>query len=149
MSLSSDIQSKFARVLSPGGRTLSPELLAFDPAARTVTLAFTARPDFTNILGNIHGGYVAAMLDEASGMAAKLSLPEDKAVPTMDFNTSFLAPAKVGRLIGRGRVLRLGRRAAFLEATLHASDDDSLLARMTLTALVVDINPTRVNSARG
>ncbi|MBI1179201.1 MAG: hotdog fold thioesterase [Alphaproteobacteria bacterium] len=135
---SSDIEALFERVLSPGGRTLGTALVDYDAAERVVTLAFVAQPEFTNILGAVHGGYVAAMLDETAGMAAKLSLPLDKAVPTLDFNTTFLAPAPTGRLLGRGRVLRLGRRTAFMEALL-TTEEEKVLARMTVTALVTDV----------
>jgi acyl-coenzyme A thioesterase PaaI-like protein len=46
---------------------------------------------------------------------------------------SFLAPAKVGKLIGRGEVLQLGGTIAFLAATLE-DPDGRIVARATSSA---------------
>ncbi|HEX2794483.1 MAG TPA: PaaI family thioesterase [Croceicoccus sp.] len=128
----------FDEVLSPGGRSLGAELLEYDKVEMRVRMSFDMTSQFTNILGNVHGGYVAAMLDEVAGMAAKLTLPLTKAVPTLSFNVTFLAPAPVGRIIGEGRVIKLGRTTAVLEARVMVPDG-KVVALMTVTAAVIDI----------
>ncbi|GGD45566.1 PaaI family thioesterase [Croceicoccus pelagius] len=132
------ISELFDKVLSPGGRTLGAKLIAYDADERKVTLSFEALPEFTNILGNLHGGYVTAMLDEAAGMAAKLSLPLTKAVPSLCFTVNFLSPTPVGTVFGEASIIKLGRTTAVLEASLQ-SPDGKTCAMMTVTAAVIDI----------
>ncbi|KHK92017.1 hypothetical protein LK12_13090 [Novosphingobium malaysiense] len=130
----------FERVLSPGARSLGTEFVAYDKAERIVHLSFSPKPEFANILGFVQGGYVAAMLDEAAGMAARLSLPVTRAVPTLTFNVTFLSPCPVTSLVGEGRVVKLGRTTAVLEAKL-LGPDGKVLAQMSVTSAVIDVTP--------
>lgn len=127
----------FETFKSPASTLLGTRLIAFDETARTTRMSFDVRPEFLNILGGVHGGLVAAMLDEAAGMGARLSLPPDLVLPSLDFRVSFLAPAPAETLFAETRCLRQGRRIAFLEADL-LDKADRLLARMNVTSIVVE-----------
>ena len=51
----------------PAARTLGWELLAVDPDAGTIEVAFAAGEAFLNPAGVIQGGFLAAMLDDTLG----------------------------------------------------------------------------------
>jgi uncharacterized protein (TIGR00369 family) len=57
--------------------------------------------------------------------------PELMAV-TANFNINFLAKARPGDIIGEGRMLKLGRRLAVMEAQLYsAAEPETLVAHVT------------------
>jgi acyl-coenzyme A thioesterase PaaI-like protein len=53
------------------------------------------------------------MLDDTLGPALVATLGPGDWAPTTDLHVQFLTPARPGRLIGSGRVVRRGRAAAF------------------------------------
>ena|SRR2546430_11366343 len=53
----------------PAATLLGWELVAIDPEAGTIEVAFTAREQFLNPVGAIQGGFLAAMLDDTLGPA--------------------------------------------------------------------------------
>lgn len=57
--------------------------------------------------------------------------PELMAV-TSNFNINFLSKAKPGDIVGEGRMLKLGRRQAVMEALLYSSaEPETLVAHVT------------------
>jgi len=90
----------------------------------------------------IHGGVLAIGLDSACGYSA-LSLAETGLeVMTIEFKTSFIAPAGQERIIFTGQVIKPGRRVIFTEAAAHGLDGERrvLLATMTATMTYVDLS---------
>jgi uncharacterized protein (TIGR00369 family) len=118
--------------------TLGWELVAVDPEARTIEVTFDASQRFTNPVGNVQGGFLAAMLDDTLGPALVATLEPDQFAPTLELKVNFLRPAKPGRLIGRGRVVDRGGSIAFLEGSLSDADGVTV-ATATATARIVTI----------
>ena len=129
-------ESVFTRLPAPpAAETLGWELISEDPAAGTIEIAFHPGRAFLNPHGTVQGGFVAAMLDDTMGPAL-VSMTDGACIPSsLDMNVSFLRPVKPGRVIGRGRVVKLGKSLAFLEAELF-DEAGELLARATSTARV-------------
>jgi uncharacterized protein (TIGR00369 family) len=100
------------RAAPPAAILLGWELVAVDPEAGTIEVAFTASEQFLNPAGVIQGGFLAAMLDDTLGPALVATLGPGLFAPTTDLHVQFLRPARPGRLTGRGRIVRRGRRAA-------------------------------------
>ena len=123
-----------------GRAALDPGLFTLTvPTGGGKTLASLALADRPAVPGGVHGGFIAAMLDGAAGMGARLSLNPATVLPSLDFRVSFLAPAPAGTLFAETRCLHVGRRVAFLEADLL--HNDKLLARMNVTSIVVEGSP--------
>lgn len=127
----------------PGGRPVPPavtllgyELLSADADRGEASVQFHGRDDFLNLMGNVQGGFVTAMLDAAASTALLAQLPCDHVAPTLEIKTSFLRPAPPGRLVGHGRVVHRGRSIAFLEATL-CDPDGAVLATASATVKIV------------
>ena len=118
-----------------GSQTLGFELLAVRQADREVEVGFTARADLLcNPMGQIQGGYVCAMLDEAMSVAGMISSGMTHVVPTLEMKTSFLRPAMPGSLRGVGRVVKWGRTVCFAEGELYDTEG-RLLAKASGTAI--------------
>jgi uncharacterized protein (TIGR00369 family) len=112
------------------------ELIAIDPAQAAIEVAFTATDAFVNPVGNIQGGFLAAMLDDTMGPALVATLEPGQFAATIELKINFLRPARTGRITGRGRVVHRGGTVAFLEGSLY-SPSGELLATATATAKIV------------
>lgn len=114
----------------PCATLLSLDILAADRENGRVTMAFIARPDFCNASGNIQGGFLAAMLDDCMGPAVLIATDAQVFPTTIDLNVQFLAPAKPGRIVGKGQVVQIGKSIGFVEAQLEDASG-RLVARAT------------------
>ncbi len=121
--------------LPPAAVTLGWQLVSVSPAEGTITVAFTATGAFLNPAGVIQGGFLAAMLDDTLGPALVAGLRPGDFAPTTDLHVQFLRPARPGRLLGRGRVVRRGRDVAFLAGEL-LDDEGAIVAVATATAQI-------------
>ena len=74
-------------------------------------------------MGNVQGGFLAAMLDDTMGPALAATLKEGEFAPTLNLNVSFERAAKVGPLSGKGRVVKKGRDVCFLAAELYQAGE--------------------------
>jgi uncharacterized protein (TIGR00369 family) len=119
----------------PAAVLLGWELVAVDPDAGTIEVAFAATDQFLNPAGVIQGGFVAAMLDDTLGPALVATLGPGQFAPTTDLHVQFLRPARPGRLTGRGRVVRRGRDVAFLAGEL-IDESGQTVAVATATAQI-------------
>lgn len=118
-----------------GSQTLGFELLAVRQADREVEVGFTARADLLcNPMGQVQGGYVCAMLDEAMSVAGMITSGMTHVVPTIEMKTSFLRPAMPGSLRAIGRVVKWGRTVCFTEGELY-DGEGRLLAKASGTAI--------------
>ena len=134
----------FEKILSgevpeaPIAKLLGWKYLDFDPKAKVLKVEMQARPEFLNPAGTIHGGMLAAMLDETVSPTLAMTLAPGEFNPTLEIKVNFIAPAKVGRVLGTGRVVSRGRSIAFLEGQLH-DDQGQLLATATATSRIARI----------
>lgn len=94
---------------------------------------FNARDIFNNTADNIQGGILTAMLDDLMGYALGITLPLDQFAPTANLNVSFLRPAKVGVLYGKGQVLKREGDVFHLAGKLY-NDKNELVASATAKA---------------
>ena len=124
--------------LPPAAAHLGFRLVSFDTERGEVEGTFDARPEFANMLGGVQGGFLAAMLDTTVSCAVLSVLPADHFAPTVQLNVSYLAPAPLGTLTGRGRVLRKGSSVAFLAGELHAPDG-TVVTTATATVRVLRV----------
>ncbi len=122
----------------PGiGQTLDFELVSVEDGV----VAFEGAPgeDVYNPIGSVHGGYAATLLDSACGCAAHSKLGADQAYTTLELKVVYHRgmSAATGRVRAEGRVVSIGRRAAFTEARLTGVADGKLYASATSTLLVM------------
>lgn len=108
----------------PAARTLGFELLDVDPARGRIEIAFVATDDFVNPFGEVLGGFLAAMLYDTVGPAVLATLAAGEFIVTHRVDVQFLRPVRVGRLVGRGRIVDRDGADVRVEATLTDADGE-------------------------
>jgi uncharacterized protein (TIGR00369 family) len=93
-----------------------------------VTVAMDVLDRHVNLQGLVHGGMLAILADTACGLSIRSSMEPGRLHITTDLDIHYLAPARPGRLLGRGRAIKVGRSLAFAEASVE-DGDGGLLAR--------------------
>lgn len=118
--------------------TLGLEFVRADETEGTIEVAFHATEAFTNPMGEVLGGFLAAMLYDTAGPALLATLPPTQFISTLELKATFLRPVRPCRLVGRGRVVHRVDDVAFLEATL-SDPDGATIATATATARVIPL----------
>ena len=114
--------------------TLGAEIIDVDPVKGTIQMKFDAKEEFTNPVGAIQGGFLAAMLDDTMGPALTSTLGENEFAPTLELKVNFILPVKVGEVFGYGRVVSKGGSVCVLEGELK--QEGRLVAKSSATALI-------------
>ena len=118
------------------GKTLGMKVVRADPEGGSVTVQFDAKPEFLNPMGNIQGGFLAAMLDSTLSPALASTLKPGQMCPTLELKVSFLRPARQGPIIGTARVVHKTNSVAFLEGELR-DPDNQVVATGTATSRII------------
>jgi uncharacterized protein (TIGR00369 family) len=126
----------------PAARLLGWKVLRAEPGSGRIRVQFEATRDFTNPLGNIQGGFLAAMLDETLGPALATTFEAQEFAPTLELKVNFIRAVKPGTLIGAGQVVHRGHSVAFLQGELRNSEGE-LVATATATARLVRVEAGR------
>lgn len=115
-------------------QTLGGRIEHVDAEMGTVATVFQALAAFANPMGHVQGGFLAAMLDDTLGPALAATLARGQFAPTLQLTVTFLRPARIGLLQGKGRILRRGREVCHLAGEL--CQDGEVVASALATALV-------------
>jgi acyl-CoA hydrolase len=87
-----------------------------------VTLSQQMMPSDANPLGNVHGGYIMKLADEAGGLAAMRHARRPVVTVAMD-SMSFLSPVRVGHLLTlRARVNWVGKSSIEVGVRVEAEN---------------------------
>jgi uncharacterized protein (TIGR00369 family) len=103
---------------APISRTLGWRLMEAEPGR--VLLALPVLDHLMHGGGIVHGGVLTTLADSAMANAVMSRLKQGQGCVTTQLNVSFLQSVRgEGTMTCEGRVLRVGRRVAFAEATLR------------------------------
>jgi uncharacterized protein (TIGR00369 family) len=122
----------------PAAKLLGWKVLEATPDSGRIRVQYEATSALANPLGNVQGGFIAAMLDDTVGPSLATMLEKDEFGVTIELKTNFIRPAKPGILVGEGRVVHRGGSIAFVEGTL-TDGDGRLIATATATLRVVRV----------
>ncbi|MBN1612607.1 MAG: acyl-CoA thioesterase [Polyangiaceae bacterium] len=87
-----------------------------------VTLSLIMMPEHANMYGNVHGGVIMKLVDEAAGTAAVRHAQRPVVTVAIDSMT-FLSPVHVGELIScSAKVTYVGRTSIEVRVTVEAED---------------------------
>lgn len=106
-----------AENLPPGAQLLGRQWIGTDESGHAV-IRFQAQVAFTNRHGTVQGGFLAAMLDSATGVCALAKLSPGVTVVTRSLDTRFVRPAAVGVITARARVIEQTERDMVMQAEL-------------------------------
>ena len=118
---------------SEAGNWLQLTLEKIEKGNATITLE--VRKEMTNPYGNIHGGMMSLVIDEAIGWAV-VSLDTENHYTSLTLNVDFLYAIKGGeRLRAESKVLRVGKKIVNVEC--HVYDmKGKILARANSNLIV-------------
>jgi uncharacterized protein (TIGR00369 family) len=98
----------------------------------TAVLSLPVRPELYNGVGWLQGGMLVALADEAMALALYPLLEKNEGIATIAESTSFIRGVQDGTIHAEARVIRKGRRVAFMEAEVTVEDGKrTLLSRTT------------------
>ena len=86
--------------------------------------------------GFVHGGAIASVMDAAAYWAVFPQVENGMGLTTVEIKVNFLAPAQKGKLIAKGRCIRLGKTLALVDAEIR-NNEGGLVAHGTATMMVV------------
>ena len=131
-----------ARIRS--GQALSESMGNFhvtgwDPERKTVRAGFTVRREYCHTNGTIaQGGFITAWLDAAMAHAVIHDTGHAQTVFSLEIKVSFYEKVGPGEGWVEGRVVRRGKRVAFLQAALY-NPAGKLAAEATSTGILADL----------
>ena len=122
----------------PASETLGFEVHATDTPEDGVTISWVVPENLCNSAGNLQGGVMAAFADALLGGAAAAHLPEDQYPALAEMKISIFRPAPAGtKLLGKGTILKKGKRVLFAEAEITNSEGQ-LIAKASATEIPAD-----------
>jgi uncharacterized protein (TIGR00369 family) len=121
----------------PSSKLLGWQLLDARPEEGWIRIGFDGKAEFCNPAGFIQGGILSAMLDDTMGPAVFVMTEGKLYTATITMTVNFLAPAKVGPIVGEAKVTQLGKTIAFVEGRLTA-EGGAVLAMATTSARLVE-----------
>ena len=109
------------------------------PERRVAKAAFTVRREYCHTNGTIaQGGFITAWLDAAMAHAVIHDTGHQQTVFSLEIKVSFYEKVGPGEGWVEGRIVRRGKRVAFLEGALYNAEG-KLAAEATSTGILADI----------
>ncbi|UVI30860.1 PaaI family thioesterase [Paenibacillus spongiae] len=93
--------------------------------SRQSLIRLKLRPEHLNLLGIVHGGVLASLMDNAMGLVVMIGSPDDKTV-TANMNIQYLKSANSGTLSCEARLVHRSRRSFTLQSSIYGEDGDLL-----------------------
>ncbi|MGD8740040.1 MAG: PaaI family thioesterase [Desulfobacterales bacterium] len=120
---------------SPYFELLSMELVDAGIGYSSVEIDLTQK--HLQPFGMVHGGVFSSIIDAAAFWAVYPGIEDPTAgMTTVDLKLNYLAPAASGKLIARGRQIKLGRTLGYAEAQV-VNQDQKILAHGTSTVIIL------------
>jgi uncharacterized protein (TIGR00369 family) len=130
---SDEIVEQFNAAQQPVIRTLNGRVLAFAAERKELRMEFDIGVQFCHTVDIVQGGFITAMLDASMAHVVLATEHGKVRVSSIDISVSFLRPARAGRFVAVGTVVKSGRTVAFLKAELF-TDPGELVATATSSA---------------
>jgi len=86
--------------------------------------------------GYVHGGVIASVMDAAAFWAVFPQVKDGMGLTTVEIKVNYLAPVQKGKLVAKGRCIKIGKTLALGEAYI-SSAEGNLLAHGTATMMIV------------
>ena len=86
--------------------------------------------------GYVHGGLIASVIDAAAFWAVFPQVKDGMGLTTVEMKVNYLAPIQKGKLVAKGRCIKMGKTLALGEAYINSAEGN-LLAHGTSTMMVV------------
>ena len=123
---------------SPAGNWLEFTLEKIEKGSAEITL--NIKKEMTNPYGNIHGGMMALVMDEAIGWAV-ISLDTDSHYTSLNLNVDFLYAIKEGdRMRAKSQVIRAGKKIIHVDCSVY-NMEGVLLGKASSNLIATTMRP--------
>ena len=120
---------------SPFFELLSMKIVDVGPGFSVVEIELSQK--HLQPFGFVHGGVFAAIVDAAAFWAVFYQIEnQNTGATTVDVKLNYLAPAVSGKLIAKGRQIKLGKTLGYAEAEV-STESGKLLAHGTSTLILL------------
>jgi uncharacterized protein (TIGR00369 family) len=120
---------------SPFFELLSMKIIDVGPGFSLVEIDLS--PKHLQPFGFVHGGVFASIVDAAAFWAVFYQIEDQNTgATTVDVKLNYLAPAESGKLIAKGRQIKLGKTLGYAEAEV-STESGKLLAHGTSTLILL------------
>jgi uncharacterized protein (TIGR00369 family) len=86
--------------------------------------------------GYVHGGVIASVMDAAAFWAVFPQVKDSMGLTTVEIKVNYLAPVQKGKLVAKGRCIKIGKTLAWGDVFIHGTQGN-LLAHGTATMMIV------------
>jgi uncharacterized protein (TIGR00369 family) len=86
--------------------------------------------------GYVHGGVIASVMDAAAFWAVFPQVKDGMGLTTVEIKVNYLAPVQKGKLVAKGRCIKIGKTLALGDVFINSADGN-LLAHGTATMMIV------------
>ena len=113
---------------------LSMKLLDFDIGRSSLEISLETK--HLQPFGVVHGGVFSSIIDAAAFWCLFAEVDESSGMTSVDLKLNYLAPAKNGKLIAKGKKIKLGKTLGLGEAKV-TDQEGKVLAHGTSTLIVL------------
>ncbi|WP_312191843.1 PaaI family thioesterase [Sphingobacterium sp.] len=132
------IGKEFKLSPSPFMAWLSPVVLKAEKGS--LEFEYIVRSEWLNPIGNLHGGVIAAIIDDTIG-ATMFTFNEDNFHITLNNSIDYLSIAKNGdKIIASTKVIKKGRQFVLAECELWNEKKTRLIAKGTSNLFKTSVN---------
>jgi len=107
---------------------LGQELLEIDTDEGWARNGYRFGDAHFNRYGGIHGGVIAAVMDDIVATAAGLVAQWGEIAPTLEMKVSYLNPASAGKHFAEAQIVKRGRSILFVEGVLFDETRNKIAA---------------------
>ena len=101
------------------------------------------QPKHMQLMGAVHGGVLASLVDTVTYWSVYYGIDDPDAwLTTVDLKVNYLAPITSGRLIARGRQIKVGRKLGYASAEVHSQAGDIIAHGVSTLFILKDISIT-------
>ncbi len=128
---------KLCRIIntSPYPSLLSMKLTDIGPGYAEIQLDIEKK--HRQLLGVVHGGVFATLIDTVAFWAVYYEIEDPDAwLTSVDLKLNYLAPARSGKLIARGRQIKVGRKLCYADAEIRDAEG-KLLTHGSSTLMIL------------
>lgn len=86
--------------------------------------------------GYVHGGAIASVMDAATFWAVFPQVKDGMGLTTVEIKVNFLAPVQKGKLVAKGRCIKIGKTLALGDTYIHDAKGN-MIAHGTATMMIV------------
>ena len=116
---------------------IGAEITVIEPGHCEIQLPY--RRELSQQHGFFHAGIIGTIADNVGGYAAYTLMEKGASILTVEYKINFISPAKGDRLIGRGHVIRPGRKLTLCRCDVlvvdRGKEKPCAASQMTLISL--------------